>query len=119
VAKIRAALTEHEAAEDEHLWPVVDQLVPGGAGFASEARAQEQRLTATLQELAATDPRAPRYDELADQLQHALRAHVAFEDRVFLALRDVTTDDQRQQLGTRVRAAEIVESAKEHDDGAA
>jgi hypothetical protein len=121
VARIRDALHEHLAAEDEHLWPAVEALVPDGARLASRGRAQEQQATATLAALAAVDPRDARYDELVEQLEHEIRAHVAFEDRVFLALRDVTTDDQRQQLGARIRAAEIVESATEnqHNDDTA
>jgi hypothetical protein len=117
VTRISVALREHEPAEDEHLWPAVEALVPGGEQLASLGRAQEHEVATTLAALAALDPHDARYDELVEQLEHQIRAHVAFEDRVFLALRDVTTDEQREQLGARIRAAEIVEPTRKpnHD----
>lgn len=119
VARIRAALDQHEHAEAEHLWPEVIGVVPDGERLAATARAQEHELTATLAQLARLEPHDARYDELVDTLELHIRVHVAFEDRVFLALHDATTADQRQQLGARIRATEIVASAKEGTDGTA
>jgi hypothetical protein len=103
---IGAGLQRHEAAEEAHLWPFVRDALANGDALARDAQEQEQHGRELLARIADTTPGSEEFDKLAEQLQHALRAHVAFEDRVLLALRDTTTAADRVAVGKRMAQAE-------------
>jgi hypothetical protein len=106
VDAIRDGLQRHEAAEEQHLWPFVTEALPNGSELAHQARAQEQQGSALLDALARATPGSDEFDDLAEQLQHALRSHVAFEDRVLLALRNATSAEARAAVGEALARVE-------------
>ena len=106
---VTVALSRHEAAEEQELWPVVRRVLPEGDRLADEALAQEQHGKDVLQELAdlqgATDEDGERFDDLVEELSASCRKHVAFEEKVFLELRDRMPGDELVELGRRLQRA--------------
>lgn len=107
---VTVALSRHEAAEEKVLWPTVRQSLPDGDRLADEALAQEQHGKDVLQELAhlqggTTAEDGERFDSLVEELSAACRKHVAFEEKVFLQLRDRMSREELISLGGEVDRA--------------
>lgn len=111
---ITVRLSAHEPAEEGHLWPAVRTLLADGDQLADEALSQEQQGKDLLHEMGGLDGTEDRFDELVEQLALALRLHVAFEDKVFLALNEATSDEQRTTLGRAIRDAEADAPTRPH-----
>jgi len=103
---ITRALAVHETSEEQHLWPRVREVLPDGDDWAAGGRDQEQQATETLAALANGNPQTEEYDQLVETLMSQLHKHVAYEDRLFLRLREALDDDERARLGERVLAAQ-------------
>jgi hemerythrin-like domain-containing protein len=101
VDMIAARLSRHESAEEELLWPTVRSSLAGGDRWADLALSQEQEGEETLAALAGLDPDGDRFDEHVERLVAQLRKHVAYEEHVFLRLRDAVADEDMQKLGER------------------
>ena len=106
VDMVTVALSQHESAEQEHFWPAVRSLFKEGEDIVADALEQEQHGKDLLHRLGETPATDPEFDELCEQLDKACRAHVAYEDRVLLALRGGMDMDERRRLGEKVRTAE-------------
>jgi hypothetical protein len=113
VDMISRMLAAHETAEEEHLWPRVRQL-PDGDEPADGGIEQEQKGDELLLALSRADPQTEQFDDLAEELMTLLHRHVAYEDRVFLRLREELDDDERQQLGQRILAAQRTAPTRPH-----
>lgn len=99
---IAVALSRHESAEEQHLWPLVRRCLPDGDERADEALAQEQEGKETLAALGKTEPASDKFDNLVEKLITQLNRHVAFEDRIFLALLSAVSESDREDVGERV-----------------
>lgn len=97
-------LSRHETAEKAHLWPAVRSVLPDGDRWAGGALAQEQEGKDLLAELGRLAPDTAGFDELAEKLVLALRKHMAYEEELFLRLREAMPEEDRQQLGRRLLA---------------
>jgi hemerythrin-like domain-containing protein len=106
VDMITVAASRHEAVEEEHFWPTVSEILPGGEGLAQEAIDQEQQGAETLAALAKLSGREDEFDELVERLVAQLRKHVATEDRVLLQVSEEVSEADRQAWGGRIRRAE-------------
>jgi hypothetical protein len=106
VGMVAARLSRHEAAEEEYLWSAVRAVLPDGGQWADGALAQKQEGIQTLTALGKLDPGTGDFDDHVGQLVSQLRRHVAYEDRVFLLLREAMPDGDREQLGRRLEAAQ-------------
>jgi Hemerythrin HHE cation binding domain len=111
---MRVRLSKHESAEEQHFWPAVRDTLPDGADLAARAEEQEQHGKDLLQALAGVDGGEEKFDELTEQLGAALRKHVAFEDQVFLAVRDAMPAAQRAEIGRRIMTAEKLGGTRPH-----
>lgn len=105
VDMITARLSAHETAEEEHFWPAVRKALPDGDGLADGALQQEQQGKETLTELGKLDPDSSDFDELAERLVAQLRKHVAYEETVFLRVREAMAAKDLDKLGRRLRSA--------------
>ncbi len=103
VERIAAALWRHEATEEEQLWPVVAERLAEGGSLRAAGLAQEQAGKEVLGELTQLAPSEERFDELAEKAEELTRRHVAFEDRVLLALGAALRPDELEGLGRRFR----------------
>lgn len=106
VSAIAATMSLHEAAEEQELWPAVRAGLPGGEALADTAVGQERKAQEVLTELGHCSGDEDRFDELAERCDAVIRKHVAFEDRVLLALGDTMGEDDRRTLGRRILDAE-------------
>lgn len=105
LAQLTDLLFSHCAAEEEHLFPVVQHDVPEGGAlvFASihEHLAIGQYLS-DLQGLAADDP---AFDTLVQGLADTVRRHLTAEEKaLFPAARKALPASARAALGERLRA---------------
>jgi iron-sulfur cluster repair protein YtfE (RIC family) len=105
VDMITVRLSQHEAAEEELLWPAVRKALPDGHEWADGALEQEQEGKETLTALGKLEPDTDEFDSLVEQLEAQCRKHVAYEYQVFLRLRDAMPGDQREKLGKKVQRA--------------
>jgi hemerythrin-like domain-containing protein len=105
VDMITVALSRHEAAEEEHFWPWVRSVLDKGDELADTGLEQEQQGKDILTALNQTSASDEKFDELAEELEKASRQHVAFEDRVLLALGRATSDEDRAAAGQRILRA--------------
>ncbi|MGH9089606.1 MAG: hemerythrin domain-containing protein, partial [Acidimicrobiales bacterium] len=106
VDMITVMLSQHEATEQQHFWPVVRQQFEDGHEIASEALRQEQEGKDLLQRLGELDASDEEFDELAEELEKAARKHVAFEDVALLAIRRDLSIEARRELGATFREAD-------------
>ena len=102
---ITVHLSQHETAEEAHLWPAVRSVLPDGDGLAGQALEQEREGRDTLTELGRLDPDTDEFDELVEKLVLQLRKHVAFEEQVFLRLTGAMPPEDREKLGKKLLRA--------------
>jgi|GEM_PF-717978 hypothetical protein len=105
VDMVRVRASAHEVVEERHLWPTVRRVLPDGAELERRGREQEEEGTRLLARTDGMSGDEDGFDELVERLVAALRAHVAFEDQVFLALREAVPPRDLEQLGRKVRRA--------------
>jgi hemerythrin superfamily protein len=113
VDMIGKRLAAHETAEEEHLWPRVRRL-PDGDELADGGIEQEQKGNELLLALSKADPQAQEFDDMVEELMTLLHKHVAYEDRVFLRLRDQLDEEERRQIGERILAAQRTAPTRAH-----
>jgi uncharacterized protein YejL (UPF0352 family) len=107
VDMIRIRLARHETAEEEYFWPTVREAVP------------EEHGKDLLQELDGLRGDDEHFDELVEELISVLGKHVAFEDYVFLKVRDAIAEDRLAELGRQVMAAERSAPTRPHPNAPA
>ena len=106
VGMIMVRLSEHEAIEEEHFWPAVRKQLPDGDHYADTARKQEQEGQDSLAELGGLDPGSRELDEHVEQFVTQVRKHVAFEEQVFLKLREAMSQRALDRLGRKLLTAQ-------------
>jgi Hemerythrin HHE cation binding domain len=116
VDMIAQASAAHETSEQELLWPRVREALPDGDDWADRGLQQEREAAETLLALSRTDAQTEQFDQLVQQLSSQLHKHTAHEDRVFLLLADVLSDEERSELGERVLAAQRAAPTRPHPD---
>ncbi len=112
---MRDRLTLHESAESECLWPAVRRSLPDGEMLASKAACQEKEGHDLLEQLAKARQDPGTFGQLAQQLDAALRKHVAFEDHVLLKFEDVVGEDERRRIGREYLAAKSTAAAPQRE----
>jgi hemerythrin-like domain-containing protein len=105
VDMITVRLSEHETIEEEHFWPAVRKHLPDGEHYADTALEQEQEGKDTLTELGRLDPDSRDFDEHVEQFVMQVRKHVAFEELVFLKMREAMSEKDLDRLGTKLLSA--------------
>jgi Hemerythrin HHE cation binding domain len=106
VDMITVRLSAHETIEEEHFWPAVRKQLPDGDHYADTALKQEQEGQDTLAELGRLDPGSREFDEHVEQFVTQVRKHVAFEEQVFLKLREAMSQRALDRLGRKLLTAQ-------------
>lgn len=114
VDMITVRLSEHETIEEEHFWPAVRKALDEGDRYADQALEQEQEGKDTLTELGRLDPDSREFDELVEQLVLQLRKHVAFEEQVFLEVREAIPAGRLERLGEKLLSAAKTAPTRPH-----
>lgn len=102
---ITVRLSQHETIEEKHFWPAVRKALPDGGRYADEALQQEQEGKDTLTELGRLDPDSREFDEHVEQFVAEVRKHVAFEELVFLKMREALAEEDLDRLGAKLLSA--------------
>jgi hypothetical protein len=116
VDMITVKLSQHEAVEEQYLWPAVREAMPDGDRWADEAIEQEQQGKDTLTALGRLEPDTDEFDELVEELVLLLRKHVAYEDKLFLQLKTAMSDEARRELGAELLTAKKLAPTRPHPD---
>lgn len=111
---VTVALSKHESTEQEHFWPWVRSVLPDGDSLAQTALEQEQQGKDILGALGEVPPGEEDFDRLVEQLEASARKHVAFEDRVLLAVARATGEKDRTEVGRRFLAAHAHAPTRSH-----
>jgi hypothetical protein len=105
VDMITVRLSGHETIEEEHFWPAVKKTLADGHEYARTALRQEREGKDTLTELGRLDADSREFDEHVERLVAQVRQHVAFEEQVFLAMREAMSGADLGKLGRTLRSA--------------
>lgn len=105
VEAIAAAVSKHEEIEEQHFWPAVRRALPDGDRWADGALDQEQQGSKTLATLRQHSPDTEEFDELVSSLMPQLHQHVAYEEHLFLQLREAMSAEELDELGETLRQA--------------
>jgi hemerythrin-like domain-containing protein len=114
VDMITVKLSQHEAVEEQYFWPAVREAMPDGNRWADEAIEQEQQGKDTLTALGKLEPDTEEFDDLVEQLVLLLRKHVTYEEKLFLQLKSVMSDDERRELGEKLLTAKKLAPTRPH-----
>jgi hypothetical protein len=114
VDMITVSASRHESVEEEYFWPTVREILPKGEELAAGAIAQEQEAAETLAALGKHSPDEEEFDGLVEKLVMSMRKHVAFEDKVLMALRSAVKPEDRQGWGEKVRKQERLAPTRPH-----
>jgi hemerythrin-like domain-containing protein len=105
VDMVTVRLSRHETIEEEHFWPAVRAALPDGDQLADTALGQEQEGKDSLSGLGREDPDSREFDEHVEQFVLQVRKHVAFEEQVFLKLREAMSQEDLDRLGRKLLSA--------------
>ena len=113
VDMIGVSLAGHVAAEHDHLWPTVRSALDDGEELADQALEMDRHGDDLLAALGELDGTEEEFDDLVEELSLAARKHVAFQEPVFLRLREAVPREELLAL-----AARAVHTDEKHDEEA-
>jgi hemerythrin-like domain-containing protein len=114
VDMVTVKLSKHESTEEEYFWPAVRQYLPDGDRRADTALEQEQEGKDILTRLGRLSGDDDEFDELVERLTLSARKHVAFEEKVFLELRERMPREEREKLARKFLRAESRAPTRPH-----
>ncbi|MFD0403656.1 hemerythrin domain-containing protein [Kitasatospora sp. NPDC127121] len=105
LARLTDLLFTHCAAEEEHLFPLVQHDVPDGGALVFGSIHEHLAIGQYLSDLQGLGPADPAFDTLLRGLADTLRRHLAVEEKqLFPAARKALPATARAALGDRLRA---------------
>ncbi|MFD7591256.1 hemerythrin domain-containing protein [Kitasatospora sp. NPDC059811] len=105
LARLTDLLFTHCAAEEEHLFPLVQHDVPDGGALVFGSIHEHLAIGQYLSDLQGLGPADPAFDTLLRGLTDTLRRHLAVEEKqLFPAARKALPATARAALGDRLRA---------------
>lgn len=115
VEEITVALVRHFVVEEQHLYPVVRDVLPGGLGLADRGIAEHARAERLLRSLERLAPQDAAFDVEVAELMAVVRNHVGKEEsEIFPRLAEACPAEQLQQLGDRAVAAKRSAPTRPH-----
>ena len=115
VTNLVIAESQHEAIEEQWLWPAVRNALDDGEELADQATAQEQAGKVLLQRLEDGKPGDPDYHDALREFVKAGREHIAYEqDVVWPRLAATLTRVEMDRLGARLETAKKVAPTRPH-----
>lgn len=107
--------SRHEAAEQQHFWPMVRALGPEGDRVTEIALEQETAGESALAELDKLDPDDERFDSVLARFISDARAHIAYEEAHAWPLMGAALDDQQaSELGDKILQAKKLAPTRPH-----
>ena len=107
--------SKHEAVEEAHFWPLVQDKVKGGQELTEKALNQESEGKEVLGQLEKLSPSDAKFMELVSTFAGAAREHIAYEEeQVWPRLRSVLTKPEREDLGEKLANAKLHAPTRPH-----
>ena len=107
--------SKHEAAEETHFWPLVQDKVQGGQELTEKALHQESGGKEVLDQLEKLSPSDAKFMELVSTFAGAAREHIAYEEeQVWPRLRSVLTKPEQEELGKKLADAKLHAPTRPH-----
>jgi hemerythrin superfamily protein len=111
--ELRALLAVHETAEEMIVRPVSKDVA--GAGVADARNQEEEAANRVLADLEKMDVSAPEFDTRFAVLERAVLEHADREEaEEFPAVHAARSEEQLQQMGKQLRAAERIAPTHPH-----
>ena len=115
VTNLVIAESQHEAIEEQWLWPAVRNALDEGDELADHATAQEQASKVMLQRLENGSPGDPDYHDALREFVTAAPEHIAYEqDVVWPRLAETLSSTELDRLGERLETAKKVAPTRPH-----
>jgi hemerythrin-like domain-containing protein len=107
--------SRHEAIEEMHFWPAVREHLPNGNELADTAIAQEEEGKEILDKLDKLDAGTSEFERLLTDFARAGREHIDYEEiHVWPRLRIALTQEQADELGSKLEAAKKTAPTRPH-----
>jgi hemerythrin-like domain-containing protein len=117
VTNLVIAESQHEAIEEQFLWPAVREALEDGDALADKAVEQEQEGKKLLQQLEDAEPGQPEYQEALQAFVKAGREHIAYEEKVVWPKLEVALSrEQLERLGGQLEQAKKIAPTRPHPD---
>ena len=115
VDRVTIELVRHSVAEEQYLYPFVRDHLPAGATLHDEELSDHARIEEMLKALDGMSADNLEFESTLRGLMTEVRAHVAEEEgTLFNELREATTPEQLQELGSRIEMAKKVAPTRPH-----
>jgi hypothetical protein len=98
----------HEVAEQEVLYPALQESVPGSLAFVEECEKEEHSVAVRLAIMEALDPSDPEFRDHLGYLRDEVAAHIAHEEEVILRMLRGQEDYDLRELASRYEVARTV-----------
>jgi hemerythrin superfamily protein len=106
-------LVRHSVAEEVVVYPAVQDKV--SAEEAQRAKVEHAEAEQTLKRLEGIDPNDPAFERELRELLREIREHLEEEEgEMFPRMRDILTQDELVELGTRVEAIKTMAPTRPH-----
>jgi hemerythrin-like domain-containing protein len=107
--------SRHEAVEEMYFWPAVREHLPNGDELADTAIGQEDEGKEVLDQLDKLDAGTPEFEKLLAEFTRAGREHIDYEEsHVWPGLRLALTEEQAQDLGSKLEAGKKTAPTRPH-----
>jgi hypothetical protein len=107
--------SRHEAVEEMYFWPAVREHLPNGDELADTAIGQEEEGKEMLDKLDKLDAGTPEFEKLLADFIRAGREHIDYEEtHVWPGLRIALTEQQADELGSKLKAAKKTAPTRPH-----
>jgi hemerythrin-like domain-containing protein len=115
VANLIIAESQHEAIEEQWLWPAVRRALDDGDTLADRAIQQEQDGKKLLQQLKDSKPGQPQYHEALQEFVTAGREHIEFEqNEVFPKFEAAVSREELEKIGRQLETAKKIAPTRPH-----
>lgn len=117
VTNLVIAESQHEAIEEQFVWPAVRKALDDGDVLADKAVEQEQEGKKLLQKLEDAEPGQPEYQEALQAFVKAAREHIAYEQEVvWPKFEAALSRAQLERLGGQLEQAKRIAPTRPHPD---
>jgi hemerythrin superfamily protein len=113
--KVIIELVRHSEAEEQAVYPLMAKKIEGGKELVETEIDEHSRAEKIMKALDGMDANDPKFEVLMGHLKAAILQHVQEEEgEAFPKLREVTTDDEREKLGTVVQGLKKIVPTHPH-----
>jgi hemerythrin-like domain-containing protein len=115
VERLVMVASQHEASEEQFLWPVVRDALATGGDTVGTGLAQEAEARGRMAELEGIAHDKDRFEAVAPSVAEAIRRHISYEDlEVLPRLAAVLSEEEADIVGDRARRARRLSPTRPH-----